>query len=81
MRAGSPNQFCTIHPLRGSQPECKSLFRNILAASPFGSRFCRDRTLSATHKFLRMSILGNHEEKIVRGISSQNQSRQRTEDQ
>ena len=43
--------------------ELKSLFQNILAVSPCGSRFYPDPTRSQHGKSLRMNILGEGEEK------------------
>jgi hypothetical protein len=60
MRGGSLNNFSIAGPKRGSRPvqsDVKSLFLNILAASPSGSILCLDRVLPATHKPLRMNTL------------------------
>jgi hypothetical protein len=49
MRELSPNNLSTADPKRGSRSapsDAKSLFRNILAASPSGSRFYPDPTLA-----------------------------------
>jgi hypothetical protein len=70
MRELSPNNLSTADPKRGSwsaPSDAKSLFRNILAASPSGSRFYPGPTLPATHKPLRMNTLVDPEEKIVGG--------------
>src|SRR5450631_1660277 len=65
MREGSPNKFSTADPLlSGSRIEAKSLFRNILAPSPCGSRFYPDPTRSAPRKFLGMSILEKRKKKM-----------------
>src|SRR5450631_4011584 len=65
MREGSPNKFSTADPLlSGSRIEAKSLFRNILAPSPCGSRFYPDPTRSAPRKFLGMSILDKRKKKM-----------------
>jgi hypothetical protein len=69
MREGSLNRFSTTDPERGTESKRKSLFWNILAVSPCGSRFYADRALSVTHKFLGMNILAKPEKKIVRDIS------------
>src|SRR5271165_2524298 len=70
MHEGSPNNLSTANPKWGSrsaQSDAKSLLRNILAASPSGSRFYPDPTRPATHKPLRMNTLVDPEEKIVGG--------------
>ena len=65
MRECSPDKFSTTALLSGAQSTAKSLFWNILAISPYGSRFCADSTLYQLHKFLRMNILGKQKKKIV----------------
>jgi len=57
MREGSPNQFSAAGFLNGLRSEAKSLFRNILAVSPCGSRFCRDPLRSRLHKSFIINIL------------------------
>ena len=47
MRDDSPNQFAKNSPVIRLETEAKSLFRKILAISPYGSRFCPDRLVSA----------------------------------
>jgi hypothetical protein len=69
MRESSPNNFSTSGPLSGSHSQAKSLFRNILAVSPYGSRFCPDPTRPLAHNFLRMNTLDNRQKKIWRDIS------------
>jgi hypothetical protein len=58
MRESQTNKFSPTDLLRGSQPEAKSLFRNILRISPCSSIFCPDSALSHAHKSLGMIILG-----------------------
>ena len=48
------------------QLEPKSLFRNILPISPYGSRFCRPICLSLSSKSFGMNILATSKKKIVR---------------
>jgi hypothetical protein len=57
MREGSPNQGCI-------RPEAKSLYRNILAVSPCGSRFCRDPFRFKRTKSFRIKILRSLLEKM-----------------
>jgi hypothetical protein len=71
MRAGSPNQFSTTDPLSSSQPEHKSLFRNILAVSPYTSIFYPYPARPAPSNFLRMNILGIRRGKNIESISTQ----------
>ena len=40
MRENSPNNFPATDPKSDSQSEGKSLFRNILAVTPYHSEFC-----------------------------------------
>jgi len=54
MRAGSSHKLDSIS---GSQPEAKSLFRNILTISPCGSRFYPCPALSNASKSLEINIL------------------------
>jgi hypothetical protein len=68
MHESSPNNFSTSAPLRGSHSQANSLFRNILAVSPCGSRFYPDPTRSMAHNCLRMNTLGNRQKKIWRDI-------------
>ncbi len=66
MREGSTNKFSTTDPLSdGSGSEAKSLFRNILAVSHYGSGFCPGSAISNASKFLEMNILGKRIEKNI----------------
>jgi hypothetical protein len=67
MREGSPIKFSTADPLSGSRTAAKSLFRNILAVSPCGSRFWGDQGVSPRGKFLWINTLEERMKKI-RGI-------------
>jgi hypothetical protein len=67
MRESSLNNFPTADPRTAWQSEGKSLFRNILAASPCESRFCPDLAIPMTHKSLRMNILGTRSKKNSTG--------------
>jgi hypothetical protein len=72
MREGSPNNFSTADPKRGSrslQPNAKCLFQNILAASPCGSIFYPDPVLSTTSKPLRMNTLADPEKNVGGGTA------------
>jgi hypothetical protein len=70
-------QACRMHDrsnnkvITGSRSGAKSLFQNILAVSPCGSRFCPYPTLSRARKFLGMRILGKRMKKISRDIFTQ----------
>ena len=64
MREGSPNQCSSAASLNGLRPEAKSLFRNILAVSPYGSRFCPDPFRSKRTKPFRINILRTMTEKM-----------------
>ena len=70
MREGSCNQFFLTDPPNGVQFEAKSLFRNILAVSPCGSRFYPDPARSPPRKLLRMNILGGLKKKMCEDQSS-----------
>src|SRR5271167_1691544 len=70
MREGPPSNSSTADPKRGSQSEAKSLFRNILAVSPSGSRFYPDPSIPSTHKPLRMNILADQKKKYWISIRS-----------
>jgi hypothetical protein len=59
MREGSPNQVSAID----AQFEAKSLFQNILAASPCDSRFCIDDTIPNRRKSSETNILARRYEK------------------
>ena len=63
MREGSPIQVSTTNTANGLQPDAKSLFRNILATSPYGSRFYEDPSRSLRCKLLRINILANSTKK------------------
>jgi hypothetical protein len=63
MREGSPHQFCKTHLIRCSQTTANSLFCNILAASPCGSRFCGRTARHPSTKLLRMNILEGGQKK------------------
>jgi hypothetical protein len=60
MHEGSTNNFIT-----GDKFEAKSLFQNILAVSPCGSRFCPDPAISRARKFLGIRILGKVTKKNI----------------
>jgi hypothetical protein len=75
MRESSPNNLPTIDPRKGSQSGAKSLSRNILPASSFGSRFYPPPVRSTTRNLLRMNILGDGKKKMLRHRSSQEPSR------
>ena len=64
MRERSPNQFSTAGSPSGLRTGAKSLFRNILAVSPCGSRFCQDPLRSKLPKSFRINILGIPTEKM-----------------
>jgi hypothetical protein len=64
MREGSPNQFATAGFLNGLRSGAKSLFRNILAVSPCGSRFCRHPLRQKRTKSFRINILRSLIEKM-----------------
>ena len=63
MHEGSPIQDSTTHTANDRQPDAKSLFRNILAVSPYGSRFYEDPRRSPRCKLLRINILANSTKK------------------
>src|SRR5436190_8768789 len=67
MREGCPNNISAIDPPTGLEPERKSLFRNILPANPYGSRFYPYPSRSAIHNSLRMKILEEQEKKVLSG--------------
>ena len=67
MREASPNPFAKIAPGSGLEREAKSLFRKILAISPYGSRFCPDRLISSNANSNEMRILGRYSKKNVGG--------------
>ena len=69
MREGSPQQFPPKESSKRVQPGAKSLFRKILAVSPCGSRFCKDRTRYPSSKCLQMNILEKVREKKGGGAS------------
>jgi hypothetical protein len=60
MHEGPTNNFIT-----GDKFEAKSLFQNILAISPCGSRFCPDPAISRARKFLGIRILGKVTKKNI----------------
>jgi hypothetical protein len=64
MREGSPKQFSTADSLNSLRPGAKSLFQNILAVSPCGSRFCPDPLRSKRTKPFRINILRSLTEKV-----------------
>ena len=69
MREGSSHKLGTVPALDGSQGaqgEAKSLFRNILPASPSGSRFWPHYPISQSRKSFRTSILADRSRKIIR---------------
>jgi hypothetical protein len=68
MHEASPLQVSTTHTANDLQPDAKSLFRNILAASPYGSRFYEDPGRSPRCKLLGINILATRTEKIWRGL-------------
>jgi len=57
MHAGSANRLSTTDPLTSSECAAKSLFHQVLALSPYGSRFCPAPAPSPSCKCLRMNIL------------------------
>ena len=57
MREGSPNQFAATDPRSGLQSAANSLFPNILAISPCGSRFCGAPSAPRFRKPLKINIL------------------------
>jgi hypothetical protein len=64
MRDGSPNHLFPAGSLAGFRPSAKSLFWNILAVSPCGSRFCQDRFRSKLPNPFGINILGSLTEKM-----------------
>ncbi len=64
MRESSPNQFVKKPPVSSLKTEAKSLFREILAISPYGSRFCPDRLISTNANSNEMRILGRYSKKM-----------------
>ncbi len=64
MREGSPNRFATTLPLNALESEAKSLFRNILAISAYGSRFCLHRLIPTLGKSKETKILGRRSKKL-----------------
>ena len=64
MRESSRNHFSTASPVNRFQFEAKSLFRNILAVTPCGSRFYLDQASLRVSKLLRIKILGKPQKKI-----------------
>ncbi len=68
MRDASPNPFAKDSPVSGLRMlEAKSLFRKILAISPYGSRFCPNRRISTDANSNEMRILGRCSKKKCRG--------------
>jgi hypothetical protein len=57
MHKGSSSYDSSTNLLSSWYCARKSLFRNILAISPYGSRFCPDSPRSTLDKLLRMKIL------------------------
>jgi hypothetical protein len=74
MHAGSPHRLSTTDPLTSSECTAKSLFRNILALSPYGSRFCPDPALSPSSKCLRMNTLATCTKKCCGGSEAKSLS-------
>jgi hypothetical protein len=58
-------QYSIARLRSGSKPRVKSLFRNILPISPYGSRFCQNQPVYLSHKSLEINILENRAEKIA----------------
>ena len=63
MRESSLNQFTKNAPPSGLKTGAKSLFRNILAISPYSSRFCADRLISTNANSNEMKILRRYSKK------------------
>src|SRR5271169_1979008 len=57
MRESSLHHFPASDPRSGFGPSAKSLFRDILAASPYGSGFWPSHSTPRARKLLAMSIL------------------------
>ncbi len=57
MREASPHHLFLGNSLTGFRPSAKSLFQNILAVSPCGSRFCEDHFRSKLHNSFGINIL------------------------
>jgi hypothetical protein len=64
VREASPNQFTKNSLVRGLEGEAKSLFRKILAISPYGSRFCPDGLIPTNANSNEMRILGRYSKKM-----------------
>jgi hypothetical protein len=58
MRKVSPNEFFSIDPKNSRTPHAKSLFQNILAISPYSSRFCDGAPIPRDAKYRGMRMLG-----------------------
>ena len=65
MREDSLQQLAKTSPLSPLKFEAKSLFRNILATSPYSSRFCRHRLISTLRKWMETRILRRRRQKNV----------------
>jgi hypothetical protein len=65
MRQGSPKKLFPGQTVSGFQSEAKSLFRNILALNPYGSRFCAYLSIPNRAKFIETNILADgHQKKL-----------------
>ena len=67
MREGTPNRLLTIATVSSLKVVTKSLFRKILATSPYGSRFYADRLISNNGNSNGLRILERYTKKIVGG--------------
>ena len=70
MRESSLNQFAKNSPVSRLETEANSLFRKILAISPYGSRFCQDRRISTNANSNEMRILRRYSKKNVGASAS-----------
>ena len=57
MREASPKKLSHSPTASGFQSQAKSLFRNILALNPYGSRFCPYLSIPNRAKFIETNIL------------------------
>ena len=74
MRESSPNPFAKTLHVSVLKREAKSLFRKILAISPYSSRFCPDRLISVSGNSNEVRILGECRQKNVMHISNSDPS-------
>src|ERR1700681_128893 len=68
MREDSLQQLAKTAPPSPLKFEAKSLFRNILATSPYSSRLCRHRLISTLRKWKQTRILRRRHQKKCEGI-------------